>query len=86
MNVEIKLFSDSSEDSTKATECYKKAVRSKSYVTIPLLFHFPKWLDEDTGITADSYSIGCKIKGSVGYDSRMCSKKMERRCECADML
>lgn len=63
MNVEIKRFSDSGEDSTKATECHKIAVWSKSYVTIPLLFHFPKWLDEDAGINrayqevcdADSY-------------------------------
>lgn len=77
MNVEIKRFSDSGEDSTKATECHKKAVWSKSYVTISLLFHFPKWLDEDAGITTDSYSIVCKIKDSAGHDSRMCSKKNE---------
>ena len=34
MNVEIKRFSDSDEDFAKATECRKKAVWSKSYVTI----------------------------------------------------
>ncbi len=65
MNVEIKRFSDSDEDFTKATECHKKAVLSKSYVTISLLFFTKEQLAEDTDISADPYAIGCQFKYAV---------------------
>ena len=75
MNVEIKRFSDSDEDFTKATECHKKAVLSKSYVTISLLFFTKEQLAEDTDISADPYAIGCQFKDSFGNVSGTCSKK-----------
>lgn len=75
MNVEIKRFSDFDEDFTKATECHKKAVLSKSYVTISLLFFTKEQLAEDTGISADPYAIGCQFKDSFGNVSGTCSKK-----------
>jgi len=77
MNVEIKRFSDSDEDFAKATECRKKAVWSKSYVTIPLLFFTKEQLAEDTGISADPYAIGCQFKDSFGNVSGTCSKKWD---------
>jgi len=77
MNVEIKRFSDSDEDFAKTTECRKKAVWSKSYVTIPLLFFTKEQLAEDTGISADPYAIGCQFKDSFGNVSGTCSKKWD---------
>ena len=57
-----------------------------SYVTIPLLFSAKERLAEDTGLPADSYAVGCKIKVFFGNDSGKGSKKMKRGRDCADML
>ncbi len=85
-NVGIKRFSGLDEVEDKATECHKKAVWGKSYVTIPLLFPTKERLGKDAGIPADPYAFGCEFKNSSGNDSGESRKKMKRERECADVL